>query len=278
MRSSLCSPEARSRARTGKVLEVFDGSKSRADRERTRVARFWVFFDGLPLLWALLLYVLSWPILEMLWAYRTERYLRVRSAQRVPHDERDTAAVLHFWDLLLSDCDCRELKEIANGWFLGEGELHRDNLNDLISWTLYSLPASALDEQQRQVADGIVERAQKAIVRGGLPVPDGRNEALRCMTHTIDALPSCWKPLFFYLCWRIARDLGDCLLRLVGFHLCQEGGLEYWHHPASRQPRSLGTALAAPLVVLHGVGGLWPYVPMLLQVVITPNLICFRMC
>lgn len=243
----------------------------------------WRCFDCLSLPWSLLLYALLWPVLEVLFVFRMRYYLRIRSAQRTPHDAGDTAEVLRFWNSCMSEWSGVELKELAEGWFLGEGPLCKGNLDDLVSWTLFGLPPSALATSQRKVADGTLQRLHAATARAG-GFPDGHNPERRCMTHTLGELPPCWKPLIFYLGWRTARKLAGALLRRRGFVHRAHGGVGYFYHPgganagehasevgeevarlgASEPPPCEMAPARPPLVLLHGVGGFWPYVPLLL--------------
>ena len=124
-----------------------------------------------------------------------------------------------------------ELKEILRGWYLGEGEVQSDNLEDLISWTLSASSPAGLSPAQRRLTSAVVERTQRAL--GCNRLPAGRNPNLECMAHTLGPLAPCWKPLLFYLVVHVARSLSGALLGACGFELRRQGPLEYWFHPAT---------------------------------------------
>ena len=65
--------------------------------------------------------------------------------------------------------------------------------------------------------------------------------------------------------------LSGALLGACGFELRRQGPLEYWFHPATARPTNSQADShvsdgALPLVVLHGVGGLTGYLPLLLRI------------
>ena len=151
---------------------------------------FWSVFDGLyPL--NLLIYAFLWPLLELLFLFRVRRFLCLRSAQDQPHDASDRAECERFWDIVLGEYEARrdrteELKEILRGWYLGEGEVQSDNLEDLISWTLSASSPAGLSPAQRRLTSAVVERTQRAL--GCNRLPAGRNPNLECMAHTLGPL------------------------------------------------------------------------------------------
>ena len=229
-------------------------------------ARLWAKFDGLPIAISVIVYTLWWPILELAFYFRVRRFIRVRNAQSTPHTEQDTAEVLRFWSIVFEEESAASVRTIINGWFLGaeEAAVCAGNLTELVAWTLAARPLAELKPAERLVVDSIVARAQR--IMGDTPFPHGHEPALTCMTHTLEPLSLCWKPLAFYLCVHIMRELTHKALRCLGFVRHSEGALQYWYHPG--KPLADGTnqsSIAPLLVVLHGVGGLLPYVPLLLQ-------------
>jgi hypothetical protein len=232
-----------------------------ASRSEDRlVARLWHAFDRADFLCALLVYLLTWPLLEFLFVFRVRRYLRIRGAQRLIHHESDTREALCFWAHMLEE-EPTETRPILRGWFVGDGALHKGNLLDLICWTLYAEDVAAVRGARRAQADRVLRSCEEALGE----YPAGHNRELRCMRHTIEPLARCWKPLSFYLGVRGLRTLGEAVLRRRGFELATRSGRKrpeyrYWHHPGD------GAAGTMPIVLLHGVGGLAPwYVPLLLQ-------------
>lgn len=227
------------------------------DMPQPTFAMAWSTWDGLPLPARLVLYVLFWPLLELLFIFRVRRYLRQRTLQAIAHHVEDTAEVLRFWSGVLEEED---VEYVVRGWFLGEGRMRRENVMDLIGWSISA--ENDCRAAHRRLAADIVDRMVEIV--GSEKIPEGRNPNLRCMTHTLEPLDRCWKPLGFYLANSTARELGACVLRHFGFVLRREGALEYWFH-AGDEDGADRSAAALPLVVLHGVGGLVPYLPLLLQ-------------
>ena len=105
----------------------------------------------------------------------------------------------------------------------------------------------------------------------------------RCMRPSVEPLEACWKPLLLYMAAETLRQLAWGLLRWNGFILCTEGSLTYWYHPGahgsgssrsppspaqskpSSVPRPLPLPASRPVVFVHGLGGLYGYVPLLLR-------------
>ena len=249
------------------------------------VTACWRLFDANPVL-AALLYLLFWPFLELAFFFRVRRFIRLRSAQPLAHHAADTLEAQRFWPFALEE---ENVEQTLRGWFIGDGEVRLGNVMELVAWTISAKPVAELSHEHSRIANGILEQVMAAVPPGAFP--EGYNPQQRCMTHTCEPLAPCWKPLFFYLVHSLVRALTSCVLRWSGFELRREDGaqLEYWCHPG-RRGRCAGNGWACtwywwptpgwywwrgheeepeagatlPLVVLHGVGGLVPYVPLLL--------------
>ena len=238
------------------------------------LAAAWRAYDALPLALKFLIYVLSAPLLELLFVFRVRRYLRLRTAQHVSHTAEDTATVALFWDYVLQHED--DIESIVRGWFLGDGPLLAGNLFDFVAWTLYARGATELSAGQRATATGVHSRLLRVIrAQNGTAIGDGYNPNLQAMTHTTAPLAGCWKPLLFYLITQTIRAVAGTVLRRRGFELLSMGELEYWYHPGSSAPASAAASAEAfppspspplPVVVLHGVGGFALYVPLALDI------------
>ena len=246
----------------------------------TVLATFWRAFDlAYPL--NILVYICFFPVLELLFYFRVGRYLKVRTKQKLAHSAADTAEVQRFWSRAIAEESPTNIDILLRGWFLGDGPLLAGNLLELIGWTLYAMPLAELSITQRDGAERVLARLMQRMA----PVasfPPGYNSKRVCMLHTLEPLePDAYKPLAFYLITRTARELAWALLRRRGYELRTHGVLSYWFHPGSAasppaSPASVAvelhattsatstTPLSPPLVVLHGVGGLVPYVPLLL--------------
>ena len=175
---------------------------------------FWSAFDSLPCPLNIVIYLLFFPLLELLFRHRVRRYLALRSSQSTPHDEADTAHIIDFWKTVLREDG---VDGIVRGWFLGEGELRTGNMLDLIGWTLFAKSASDLDGVQTRTANRIL--GDMLAVVPPCAFPEGKNPNRVCMTHTLGPLSSCWKPLFFYLCVHVMRAAAATVLRRRGFEL-----------------------------------------------------------
>lgn len=217
------------------------------------VAAMWQWMDA-HLLVALLAYVCCWPILEVLFYFRIQRFLQLRTAQRIIHYEDDTAEALRFWNVAIAEED---VEGTVRGWFVGDGTVRQENLMELIAWTLSGRRAADCEPTHRSLAKSVLDRLLRACRPNAFPT--GYDDSLRCMTHTLEPLASSYKPLIFYLAHRAVHEVAGCGLRLFGFELRREGALVYWYWPGD------GACPSMPVVVLHGVGGLAPYVPLLLQ-------------
>jgi pimeloyl-ACP methyl ester carboxylesterase len=215
----------------------------------------WNAYDAIfPL--NLLIYVLLWPILEVLFVFRVWRYRRLRSEQPCTHNAADTEEVVQFWYKVIEEPG---VEDIITSWFTGEGPCHRGNLLEFIAWTCYAVPLLDLEEAQRAQCETILD----ALVKAFAPtvVRDGYNPDRKSLRHTLEPLAPCWKPLFFYHAIGILNALGNAVLRVSGFKLRTEGDLSYWFHPGDQQSTS-----TPPVILVHGVGGLCPfYVPLTLQ-------------
>ena len=227
------------------------------------LAQLWQKFDSTYFPLQLLIYVFLFPLLELAFVFRVRRFLRVRSAQRQPHHTADTAEVERFWTRILTEEDGRTADAILRGWFLGEGPIGEGNMEELVAWTLYAKPPHALAGARRAKVARVLARLLQR-TSPFAPYPAGRNPRRVCMLHTLEPLDACWKPLLFYLAVQTVRELAWAVLRRRGFELRAEGALQYWCHPG-RSQRGADAAPAPPIVVLHGVGGLTPYLPLLLQ-------------
>lgn len=229
----------------------------------------WTGFDHLfPL--NFIVYFVCWPFLEVAFYFRLRRYCRLRSRQALQHHPSDTKSVLEtFWPMVLEE-DPSE--EIIEGWFVGEGELRTGNVEELIGWTLFAKSVRQLDAEQKATSDALLARVL-AKAEPSRPWAPGYNPSRRCLLHTLEPLEDCWKPLIFYMLLQAARDAAWWLLRRRGFELRSHGACRYWYHPGRDGAAVGGTAAApaaltpapAPLVVLHGVGGLVPYVALMLK-------------
>ena len=256
-------------------------------------AAFWRMFDMLPIALKFVLYFFWAPLLEVMFYFRVRRYLRLRSEQKVPHTSEDIANVLAFWEQILEHED--DIESILRGWYPGEGELLAGNLLDMVGWTLYAVPAESLKGRQRETAESVLAKVRKVIrAQTGTVFREGYNPRRECMMHTLAPLSRCWKPLLFYLGTQAVRAVAAALLRRRGFALRSISGLDYWHHPgndiaaaaaaaplrtgavASASSSSSSTSSSAPasssaaephmpIVVLHGVGGFWLYLPLCLD-------------
>ena len=246
--------------------------------------RIWAIFEHSSIALQLVVYLLLWPILEVLFLFRVRRYVRLRSAQKLAHHSADTAEVERFWMRILKEEDAAGVDTVLRGWFLGEGPICEGNLEELVGWTLYAKPVHTLAGAKRTRVSRVLARLIRK-VGSFSSFPAGRNPNRTCMLHTLQPLEPCWKPLGFYLGVKAVREACWILLRRRGFVLRTHGALRYWLHTGSAGGSASSTcssstsgggtpvasddvstpASSPPIVVLHGVGGLVPYVPFLLQ-------------
>ena len=236
--------------------------------EKTKQGR-WLdcAFRGLSDFWPLnlLLYLVTFPLAELAFYVHVQHWRRARSA--APHDTfegpKDTSEVLRLWDGFLAEYDATGLRSLLRGWFVGKGEPHRGDVRDFVTWTLYNseTPPNAAEAS---VVEGVVRRIEQAL---GRPLPPGQYQlnsrpggtacgtGFRCMRYTREPLAECHRPLVYYLVLQAAHCLlGGALRLLCGFERRRVGRLHYLARPAS--PADTSTA---PVVFLHGVGGLLPY-------------------
>ena len=240
-----------------------------ADGGATVLGRVWALFDRVyPL--NLIIYMIFWPLLELLFYFRVCRFLRVRGAQVLAHCVDDTAEVERFWSRAMAEEEAPVIDTVLRGWFLGDtGQVCEGNLHDLVSWTLHARPTHELSSAQRAKAARVLMQLTKRVESVGV-YPPGRNSRLQCMLHSLEPLVPCHKPLIFYLVWQTVRELTWALLRRRGYELRTHGTLSYWFHPGSppragAPPRDGNSSPPPPIVFLHGVGGLVTYIPLLLE-------------
>ena len=233
-------------------------------------AKAWVRFSALiTWVWAwfsalwpfnLVVYAILWPLLEFFFFAHSRAVLCERSSasHATWRGAADTAEVLRFWWLLLHEMDAGPLESLLQGWFQGEGRLGRQNAADLLSWMLHHKPLDESTGQERALVEQCLDDLDAKLAQ---PLPPGRGAALQPMLHTFGPLPACHKPLCFYLALQTVHHLTLKLLRLAGFRLRRVGELRYM----AREARVGRITTAPPLVFLHGVGGLAPYLPFLYQ-------------
>ena len=108
--------------------------------------RAWSAYDGLPVALKLLIYLFLWPFIELCFVFRVRRYLALRGAQAVEHTVADEEEVARFWRTVIDEGEPGRggVSALIHDWFVGEGELHADNLLDLICWICYNAPPEVL--------------------------------------------------------------------------------------------------------------------------------------
>ena len=176
--------------------------------------RCWHALSSRPFL-ALLLYVMFMPILELLHIFQTRRFLRARSAQphRTREPETDRAAAERFWERVANNEPGICIDEIVHGWFVDRdaepggdriAQQHplRGNVLQLVAWTLFAQDSALVDRGDREAAEAIVHRLEKA---RGAPYPAGTAPGLECMRHTLGDLEPVWKPFGFYVAAALLR-------------------------------------------------------------------------
>jgi len=237
-------------------------SRRHAGRLRPLLDKLFVAFEDAPWLIQVLLYLCTAPLLEALFYLHTASWREWRSsAPHNTHERADTAAVLAFYDRILAEEDADGLKSFLQGWFLEQPaspwqEPRYGNIREFVAWTLYG---DAGERKPKQIST--VDRVMNQIEAVLGPLPAGRAERLVAMTYTREPLGRCHRPLAVYLCCFAAHGAISRLLQLLGFNSRSVGRLRYLHRPDRRG----GGASSAPLVFLHGIGGLLPYPLLLLQ-------------
>lgn len=237
-------------------------------------------------LWlAALLYACSAPLMELAFYLNVRRFIRVRSLEphRTRSSDTDYAEVYAFWMHLLTEESADRIDDMIRGWFINPEHEHAQsklnpllsspkkrgcseprvgNVLQLIAWTLFNHDLASLSLEELQEAETVVRKIEA--VRGAA-YPPGTDPRLVCMRHTLGELEIVWKPLCFYLAALAAQRLAEAALYLRGFRRLSAQRLEYWHLPASTrgaQRRGRGDVHdAEPFVLMHGVGGLTPYIP-----------------
>ena len=220
----------------------------------------------------LFLYPFYFVVAEALFHFHTKKYLREQSAS--PHqtrvDDADTAAVLAFWTWILGsgENDAPALEALLRGWFLhddgtaaSEAEVRRGNLAAFVAWTLYNCDEpEELSAERRATINRIVDDVEVAL---GRTLPPGRDPTLRTMTYTVGDLEPCYKPLLYYLALQTVHAAVHAVLRLRGFRWRRAGRLRYLVRPACASLQRPPPPPPPPLVLMHGVGGLLPYLGLL---------------
>ena len=243
-------------------------------------------------LWlALPLYLLTAPLIELLFYFNVCRFLRVRSAE--PHRTReasDSAEVVYLLLHLLKLEPPERVDDMVRGWFIdpesertraklspnlesprgnhGCGDPHRGNVMQLIAWMVYNHDLASLSRDELAQAEIVLHAVEAA---RGAPYSSGTDPRLVCMRHTLEELESVWKPFCFYLGALALQRLVEMVLRCRGFEKRSIGQFEYWHLPAlagaaggARGARGARDGMCAedePIVLMHGVGGLAGYLP-----------------
>uniref|UniRef100_A0A7S3W261 AB hydrolase-1 domain-containing protein n=2 Tax=Emiliania huxleyi TaxID=2903 RepID=A0A7S3W261_EMIHU len=237
-------------------------SRRRAGRLRPLLDKLFVAFEAAPWLVQALLYLCTAPLLEALFYLHTASWREWRSsAPHNTHERADTAAVLAFYDRILAEEDADGLKSFLHGWFLEQPaspwqEPRYGNIREFVAWTLYG-DAGERKPKQTSTVDRVMNQIEAVLG----PLPAGRAERLVAMTYTREPLGRCHRPLAVYLCCFAAHGAIRRMLQLLGFSSRSVGRLRYLHRPDRRG----GGATSAPLVFLHGIGGLLPYPLLLLQ-------------
>jgi hypothetical protein len=236
-------------------------------RAASTAQRLWDGFDRLNLLVRWLIYLPLFPLVEVLHAHRIRRFLRRRGAQRLKHTADDEDEVMRFWEMVNAKDTDRfgadaTVSSLLKAWFIGEGELRRGNVEELVAWILFARPAAELEAARQRVVERVMRQLEAS---AGRAVPEGYEPRLTCLTHTLHPLAPCWKPLLVYLFLDLVRAAAGAVLRRRGFVLRSEGtALQYWHRPPF-EPSPPSAAAPLPVVLLHGVGGLAFYTPLLLK-------------
>ena len=215
--------------------------------------------------WTLLIYLLTAPFAEVFFYLHSQRYLRLSSerSHRTFVADTDSAEAERALFRLFGELSGPELQQMLRGWFLGSGEMQRENMRELFAWIVCNSRVDELKPTRVARIDALVEHVEEAI---GKAFPPGRNEGLRAMTYTLEALePTAHKPLAFYLALQSAHKLFGAGLSCLGFRLRREGALRYWHRPAITCFRRPLPPTPPPLVLMHGVGGLLPYALLIAQ-------------
>jgi len=254
------------RRRRSSPLSVCERLPEQAKHERWLDCAFRWLSDFWPL--NLLIYLVTFPLAELAFYVHVAHWRNARSA--APHDTfegaKDTSEVLRLWDGFISEYDAAELRSFLRGWFVGKGEPQRGDVSLFVTWTLYNSEAPP-GAAEASVVEGVVKRIELAL---GRPLPPGQYQlcsrpasacgtGFRLMRYTREPLAECHRPLGYYLVLQAAHCLlGGALRLLGGFERRRVGRLHYLVRPAS--PAGMPTA---PVVFLHGVGGLLPY-PLLL--------------
>jgi hypothetical protein len=234
---------------------------------------------------AALLYACSAPLMELAFYLHVRRFIRVRSLE--PHRTRSSAAdcaeVYAFWTHTIAHESPERVDDLIRGWFIDPAREHATaklhplvsspkkrsivepqagNVLQLIAWTLYNHDVASLSRDELQKAQTVLRKIEA--VRGAEYLP-GTDQRLVCMRHTLGELDMVWKPFLFYLAALAIQRLAEAALHMRGFQRRSANRLQYWHLPASTR----GAARRGrdnerdeePLVLMHGVGGLTPYIP-----------------
>lgn len=211
------------------------------------------------------LYLLSAPVAEVYFYYMVRRFIdRQRGSRHATfHALTDPATATRFWEMQLKESP-EGLHAMLRGWFLPSDpdlQLCRENVAEFFAWNLHNVALANADAWQLATVDAMVEKVQ--VVTG--PFPPGREPRLRCLCYTLEPWSACQKPLIAYLAIGFGRRALGLLLRWHGFDLCHAGRMPYWARPARAPLQRPTPPEPTPIVVLHGVLGLLPYVMLLRQ-------------
>lgn len=220
------------------------------------------------LLWPLaaISYMLCWPIAEYLWWHECKRFVHEHNA--MPHQgyagAQDIAETRRFWNWLLSETgdargDVRQrVGKMLRAWL--EKKPSKARVTNFVAWSMFN--TLELDEAQHADAYSIASRLEVAL---GEPLAPCRRQSsssscAETMMYTLEELSPSHRPLLMYLAIHTAQLLLGLLLRALGFRLHSIDGLRYWARPSSS-----AAAGVVPVVFMHGLLGLLPYVLTLLQ-------------
>ena len=213
----------------------------------------------------LLVYLFTWPVAELYFHYLVRRFVAQQTAARHAtfHVLTDPAEAQRFWEMQLKESP-DAIHAMLRGWFLPsnpELSLCRENVAEFFAWNLHNIDIARADAWQLATVDALIVRIEARIGR----LPPGREPRLRCLRYTLEPWPTCRKPLVAYLAIDVARRLLGSFLRYHGFELSHAGRLDYWARPERQSLMRPPPPTPNPIVVLHGVLGLLPYVMLLRQ-------------
>lgn len=195
------------------------------------------------------IYLVTFPLAECLFYWHTSCWLQTRS--RAEHSTRvraDTSAAVAFWSRLLAEEDAASLWRFLRGWFVGSALPQRGNVLEFLAFTIYGTKAPPGAHEAR-VCEAVLTRIEAVLCMELAP----GHAPLHCKTYTLSPLSRCHKPLGLYLALQTAHRAEAAMLRWLGFRLRRCGQLEYWCRDAA------GASPEAPLIFIHGIGGLLPY-------------------